>query len=107
MIILSQCQKVFEGEGFLSNDPGSGSPYRKVSIISKINPVKLMDRLLKYGYYYDKCQFDLLLAAKVNMLEDNDVVLNEFTGMIINSIDELWQFVKNQTGNWHYVEYAK
>jgi hypothetical protein len=109
MITLSQCQKVFEGEGFLSNDPGSGSPYRHISHISKENPVRLLNRLYKFGYYYDKCKFDTLLNAKVNILEDKDVVLNEFNGKIVNFYEELYAWIKysNHNCEWRYVEYAK
>ena len=107
MITLSQCQKVFEGEGFLSNDPGSGSPYRHISHISKENPVKLLKRLVEFRYYYDKCKFDTLLNAKVNMMEDKDVVINEWTGKVSPSVEDLYQFIKNADGRWHYVEYAK
>jgi len=106
MITLSQCQKVFAGEGFLSNDNG-GSPYRHISHISKENPVRLLNRLCKFGYYYDKCKFDTLLNAKVDMLEDKDVVINEWTGKVIPSVADLYQFIKNESWQWHYVEYAK
>jgi hypothetical protein len=106
MISLSQCEKVFNGEGFLSNDPGSGSPYRHISHISKENPVRLLNRLCKFGYYYDKCKFDTLLNAKVNMMEDKDVVVSEWTGKVIPSVADLYQFIK-QNYEWHYVEYAK
>lgn len=105
MITLSQCQKVFAGEGFLSNDNG-GSPYRHISHISKENPIRLLKRLVEFGYYYDKCKFDLLLAAKVNPFEDKDVVISEWTGKVIPSVADLYQFVK-QNCDWHYVEYAK
>jgi hypothetical protein len=106
MIYLSQCQDVFDGKGFLSNDPGHGSPYRHISHIVKCNPVKLLKRLTEFGYYYDKCRFDFLLAAKVNPLEDKDVVLNEFTGKIITSVEELYNWIENDC-LWHYVEYTK
>jgi len=105
MVSLYDCEKVFSGEGFLSNDNG-GSPYRHVSHIVKCNPVKLLKRLMEFGYYYDKCRFDLLLNAKVNVLEDKDVVLSEWTGKVILSVEELYNWIKHDC-EWHYREYAK
>lgn len=105
MITLFECRKVFEGHGFLNNDNG-GSPYRHISHISKENPVRLLKRLYEFGYYYDKCKFDTLLNAKVDMFEDKGVVINEWTGKVIPSVADLYQFVK-QNCKWHYVEYAK
>jgi hypothetical protein len=106
MVSFSQCEKVFKGEGFLSNDPGHGSPYRHVCHISKENPTRLLGRLHDYGYYCDKCKLDSLLNAGVQLLEDKDVVLNEFTGKIVPSAEELYSWIKNSC-EWRYVEYAK
>jgi hypothetical protein len=105
MTTLSQCQKVFECEGFLSNDNG-GSPYRHVSHIINCNPVKLIGKLNKYAYFYDKERLNTLLDAGVKLMEDKDIVLNEFTKKIVPSVDDLYKFVK-QDWQWHYVEYAK
>lgn len=105
MITLSQCQKVFAGEGFLSNDNG-GSPYRHVCHISKENPVHLLGRLHEYGYYYDHMKLNSLISAGVKLLEDKDVVLNEFTGKIVSSVEDLWNQIKNDD-SWKYIEYAK
>ena len=106
MITLFQCEKVFNGEGFLSNDPGHGSPYRHIPHIVKCNPVSLLKRLKDKDCYYSKARFCMLLDAKVNPLEDKDVVLNEFTGKIITSVEELYNWIENDC-LWHYMEYAK
>ena len=95
MIYLSQCEDVFAGKGFLSNDPGHGSPYRHICHISKENPVKLLKRLHDKECYYSKVKFCALLDARVNPLEDKWHVLNEFTGKIIPSVADLYQYMQN------------
>jgi hypothetical protein len=40
------------------------------------------------------------------MFEDKDVVISEWTGKVIPSVADLYQFIK-QNCEWHYVEYAK
>jgi hypothetical protein len=106
MVSLYACQQVFKGKGFLSNDNG-GSPYRRISHISAENPIHLLKRLCEFDYYYDRCKFDTLLNAKVDMFEDKYVVISEWTGKVIPSAEDLYQFIKEQSWVWHYVEYAK
>lgn len=107
MINLSQCQKVFEGKGFLSNYKSNPRYFSTIPCghIKKINPLNLYIRVLKFNYFYDKCLLIKLIDAKIDICEDKDFVFSDWDNEIY-TFEELWKIYKNDC-NWYYVEYAK
>jgi len=108
MVTLFQIQKVFEGEGFLCNYKSNPRLFAHTpcGIIKLCNPVKLLNRLFMYGYYYDKCLFDSMINSKQVILKDYEIVFSEWESKIYNTPDELLKYTKKNS-DFYYEEYAK
>lgn len=108
MITLSQCQKVFQGEGFLCNYKSNPRLFAHTpcGIISLCNPSKLLRRIFMHNYYYDRCLFDSMINSKCVMMKDYEIVFSDWENKIYNTPEELLEFTKKNT-DFYYEEYAK
>jgi len=99
-------EKVFNGEGFLSNYHKSWRPSKEPSFILKINPIKLFKRYQKYSYFYEKRLLHRLIDANIDIFSGHAIVFSEWENKVYSNVQDLKEFLKNNH-QFHYIEYAK
>ena len=97
-------KKVFNGEGFLTNYCSSWCPRQMPSHIKLVNPLKLCHKIKKFNYFYDKYLFDKLLDAKIDILQNKEIVFSEWNNKIYNTPEELQAFL-NKNLQFKYMPY--
>jgi len=98
-------QRVFNGEGFLSNYNKNFRPSTEPAIILKVNPFKLFQKIKKYDYFYDKSLFCKLVRAKTDLYSGKSFIFSTWESKVYNTAEELETFL-TKNPDFHYVEYA-
>lgn len=108
MITLEKCQNVFEGKGFLSNYESNKGYFSTTPCghISLKNPIKLLKRIIKHNYFYDRMLFSSMLDGKIDVTKNQDIVFSDWECKVYNTPEELLEYTKKNS-DFDYVEYAK
>lgn len=99
-------EKVFKGDGFLTNDSRTMGPYQWRSHISLINPVKVYEAVLENNFFYDRDMLMRLISKKIDIRKDEKFVFSEWTNNIIESEEQLVFFLETHP-DFHYSGYNR
>ena len=94
-------KKVFKGEGYIIFS------YSHPSVIALINPLKIYKKYLDKGGYFRRRFLFQMLAGRIDITKDENIVFSEFTRTIYATPEELAQDIKKRFGeySWQYRKY--
>jgi len=97
-------EKVFNGEGFLINNI-YGASHEWRSVIAKVNPIKLLNRINNNHLFYDTEMIIKMIHGGIK-IEDKEIVFSEWTNKEIKNVQELESFLYNNP-DFVYREYKQ